>query len=242
MTEEANGSGLGHVVVVEDDDYQRDLIVRYLTRQGFRVSEAANGATLRQLLEGGRRGPAIDVVLLDVHLPGEDGFSLARHLRERGKLGVIMVTSADDEVDRVVGLEAGADDYVVKPFSPRELLARIKSLMRRMGDVRPAVAGARLRFGRCLLDLDTRRLSTPEGEDVALTATEFEMLKAFAENPNRVLTRERLLELSSQRELDAFDRSIDIRVTRLRRKVEHDPEKPQAIRTLRGAGYMFVPD
>jgi two-component system phosphate regulon response regulator OmpR len=229
-----------HIVVVEDETTQRDLLVDYLSRQGYRVSGAENGAALRRLVD--RDLPAL--VMLDVGLPGEDGFTLARWLRERsGRVGIIMVTAATDTVDRIVGLETGADDYIAKPFEPRELLARVKSVLRRVaGSAVAPTAGARIRMGRRVLDLEKRVLADPaDGSEDRLSASEFDLLKVFAENPNRPLMRDWLLEVTAHRDMESFDRAIDLRVTRLRRKIEHDPAHPEAIRTVRGVGYMFVP-
>lgn len=228
-----------HIAVVEDEAFQREALVEYLGRHGFRVSGAENAAGLRRLLE--RDPPAL--VLLDVNLPGgEDGFAIARALRERsGRIGIIMVTAAGDTVDRVVGLETGADDYVAKPFDARELLARVKSVLRRSGATAAANAGPRVRIGRAVLDLERRVLVAADGGEDRLTASEYDLLRVFAENPNRPLTRDWLLEATSHREMEAFDRSIDLRVTRIRRKVEHDPAHPDAIRTVRGVGYVFIP-
>jgi len=228
------------IVVVEDEVTQRDMLVDYLSRHGFRVNGVDNGETLRRLVD--RELPSL--VMLDVGLPGEDGFALARWLRERsGRIGIIMVTAATDTVDRVVGLETGADDYIAKPFEPRELLARVKSVLRRVvgSGAAPAV-GARVRMGGRVLDLERRVLCTPgdDSED-KLSASEFDLLKVFAENPNRPLIRDWLLEVTAHRDMEAFDRSIDLRITRLRRKIEVDPAHPEAIRTVRGVGYMFVP-
>ena len=175
--------------------------------------------------------------------------SLARYLRERYDVGIIMVTASGEVIDRIVGLEIGADDYVAKPFDPRELLARVKSVMRRMqaraSAEAPAPTGApeaqRVRVGRCHLDVDSRRLFDDGGQEVQMTAMEFDLLRVFVGNPNRVLSRDQLLTLTRNREWEPFDRSIDIRIARLRRKIEPDPEHPQAIRTVRSAGYMFVP-
>jgi DNA-binding response OmpR family regulator len=227
-----------HIVVVEDETTQRRLLVDYLTRQNFRVSGADGGTALRKLVE--REMPAL--VLLDVGLPGEDGFALARWLREKSaRIGIVMVTAASDTVDRVVGLETGADDYIAKPFEPRELLARVKSVLRRAtGAI--VTGGPRVRMGRRVLDLERRVLVDPaDGSEETLTASEYDLLKVFAENPNRPLQRDWLLEGTAHREMEAFDRAIDLRVTRLRRKIEPDPTHPDVIRTVRGVGYMFVP-
>jgi two-component system phosphate regulon response regulator OmpR len=227
-----------HIIVVEDEATQRQLLVDYLDKQNFRVSAADGGGALRRMVE--RELPSL--VLLDVGLPGEDGFALARWLREKsGRIGIIMVTAAADTVDRVVGLETGADDYIGKPYEPRELLARIKSVLRRVTGA-PATSGPRVRIGRRVLDLEKRVLVDPaDGAEETLTASEYDLLKVFAENPNRPLTRDWLLEVTAHREMEAFDRAIDLRITRLRRKIEVDPAHPDAIRTVRGVGYMFVP-
>src|SRR3974390_1888618 len=227
-----------HIVVVGDEATQRRLLVDYLARQNFRVTGVDGGNALRKLFE--HEPPAL--VLLDVGLPGEDGFALARWRREKsGPIGIIMVTVATDTVDRVVGLESGADDYIPKPFEPRELLARVKSVLRRVTGVAPSV-GPRIRMGRFVLDLEKRSLCNAEdGSEETLAASEFDLLKVFAENPNRPLNRDWLLEVTAHREMEAFDRAIDLRITRLRRKIEFDPTHPGAIRTVRGVGYMFVP-
>jgi len=228
-----------HIVVVEDEATQRDLLVDYLVRQNFRVDGVAGGTALRRLVE--RELPAL--VMLDVGLPGEDGFVLARWLREKsGRVGIIMVTAASDTVDRVVGLETGADDYISKPFEPRELLARVKSVLRRTTGAAAPVGGSRVRMGRRVLDLDKRVLvDQADGAEEALAASEFDLLKVFAENPNRPLMRDWLLEVTAHRDMEAFDRAIDLRISRLRRKIELDPAHPETIRTVRGVGYMFVP-
>jgi two-component system phosphate regulon response regulator OmpR len=227
-----------YIVVVEDEATQRRLLVDYLSRQNFRVSGVDGGTALRKLVE--REMPSL--VLLDLGLAGEDGLALARWLREKsGRIGIIMVTAASDMVDRVVGLETGADDYIAKPFEPRELLARVRSVLRRAtGTI--ATTGPRVRMGRRVLDLEKRALVDPaDGSVETLTASEFDLLKIFAENPNRPLQRDWLLEVIAHREMEAFDRAIDLRITRLRRKIEPDPTHPDAIRTVRGVGYMFVP-
>jgi two-component system phosphate regulon response regulator OmpR len=229
-----------YIVVVDDEATQRQLLLDYLGKQNFRIAGAETGTALRRLVE--REVPTL--VLLDIGLPGEDGISLARWLREKcSRTGIIMVTAAADPVDRVVGLETGADDYIAKPFEPRELLARVKSVLRRLTvSAAPAPATTRLRMGRRLLDLDSRVLVDPaSGAEESLTASEFDLLKVFAENPNRPLNRDWLLEVVAHREMDSFDRAIDLRITRLRKKIEVDPSHPDAIRTVRGIGYMFVP-
>ncbi|MGQ0752573.1 MAG: response regulator [Betaproteobacteria bacterium] len=234
----ANGS----VLIVEDDAAVRDMLAEYLGSHGYEVQQADDGTAMRTEIE--RHLP--DVVLLDVRLPGEDGLTLARYLRERYDLGIIMVTAAGEVIDRVVGLEIGADDYVTKPFDPRELLARLKSVMRRMqarsgAPESAAPASQRVSVGRCHLDLGSHQLFDSGGQEVPITTMEYELLRTFVEHPNKVLTRDQILTLTRNREWEPFDRSIDIRIARLRRKVEADPDKPQAIRTVRGAGYMFVP-
>jgi DNA-binding response OmpR family regulator len=228
-----------HIVVVEDEPIERNALATYLTRHGYRVSTAGDGTALRRVFDDGETA---DLVLLDVHLPGEDGFSLARELRVRSaRLGIIMVTGATDLVDRVAGLETGADDYIGKPFEPRELLARVKSVLRRAGRAAPGEVPERVRMGRCVFDLTARVLIEADGTEQALTAMEFDLLKVFVSHPNRPLKRDWLLEVTSQRDLEPFDRSIDLRITRLRRKIEIDPAKPEALRTVRGVGYMFAP-
>ncbi len=232
----------GNVLIVEDEREVREMVAEYLGSQGYDVHQAESGADMRDAIE--RNLP--DVVLLDVRLPGEDGLTLARYLRERYDVGIIMVTGASSVVDRVVGLEIGADDYVTKPFDPRELLARLKSVMRRLHGRNPSqgtdiAAPERIAVGRCFLDVAAHQLIDAAGQEVPITSMEFELLKVFSEHPNKVLTRDQILTLTKSREWEPFDRSIDIRIARLRRKVEVNPEEPQALRTVRGAGYMFVP-
>ena len=230
-----------HVVVVDDDPAVRETIEEYLDLHGIRASVAEGGTALRRILAAEQ----VHIVLLDLNMPGEDGLSLARFLQDFPDIGVIMVTASAETVDRVVGLEMGADDYLAKPFDLRELLARIKSLQRRLAKTATAPQapspGAAARFGRYLLDRDARKLVDGEGEELALTAMEFDLLDAFAGHPNKVLSRGQLLELAHHRQWDPFDRSIDVRIARLRRKIETDPAKPSLIKTVRGAGYMFVP-
>jgi len=234
------------VLIVDDDPSIRALLHEYLHGHGYAVAEAASGEQMRRRLEDSLP----DVVLLDIRLPGEDGLTLARYLREHYDVGIIMVTASGEVIDRVVGLELGADDYLPKPFDPRELLARLKSVLRRI-QAKPAAEaagaaaagkGSRQRFGRCELDLDSRRLFEADGVEVAMTAMEFDLLRVFLANPNRVLSRDQLLMQTRNREWEPFDRSIDIRIGRLRRKVEPDlTGEPRCIRTVRNAGYMFVP-
>ena len=229
-----------HILVVDDEAWVRDLLLDYLTLRGFAVSAAASAAAAREVLAA----RAVDLVVLDLRMPGEDGLSFARELRRRGGVAIVMLTGAGEIVDKVVGLELGADDYLAKPFDPRELLARIRSVLRRVRTPpAPAPGGERraVRFGRHLLDLDGHRLLALDGREVPVTAMEFELLEAFAANPNRVLSRDRLLDLAHRRGDDPFDRSIDTRVARLRRKIEPDPDKPRTLRTVRGVGYVFVP-
>jgi two-component system phosphate regulon response regulator OmpR len=229
------------VLIVEDDREVRETVAEYLASHGYETAQAADGAAMRKAL-----GAAVpDLVLLDVRLPGEDGLALARWLRERHDLAIIMVTAAGEVIDRVVGLEVGADDYIAKPFDLRELLARMKSVLRRAERSKAAApaAGAsrRVAFGACQLDLDRHQLIGAKGEDIPLTAMEFDLLRAFAEHPNRVLSRDRLLTLTRNREWEPFDRSIDIRIARLRKKIEDDPDNPKTIKTIRGSGYIFIP-
>lgn len=228
------------ILVVDDDPQVRELLVDYLSGHGYRASAADDAAEAR-----GRLAESVpDLVLLDLAMPGEDGLSLARHIRENYDTGLIMVTASGEVVDRVVGLEIGADDYVAKPFDPRELLARIKSVLRRL-DRHPR-AGAvpptrQIRFGDYRLDLAARRLVGADGTDVPLTSMEFDLLEMFGTRPNRVLSRDQILNFTQNRDWDPFDRSVDIRIARIRKKIEPDPGKPTLIRTVRGAGYMFVP-
>jgi DNA-binding response OmpR family regulator len=232
-----------HILVVDDDPDIRDMVRDYLISNDFVVSTAENGVAMKAVLAE----RPVNIVVLDLKMPGEDGFTLTRYLRERGPVGIIMLTGSGEVIDRVVGLELGADDYLTKPFDPRELLARIRSLLRRLSsgeaeqDEPPATMGHEVVMGRCILNLDSKRLYTREGEDVPMTSMEFDLLKSFADRPNRVLSRDQLLDLAHNRDMEAYDRSIDIRIMRLRRKVEPDPSKPEVLKTVRGLGYMFVP-
>jgi two-component system phosphate regulon response regulator OmpR len=227
------------ILIVDDEPDVREVLEEYFIAHGYAAIGAGNAGSARAIAA---RHP-IDLALVDIHMPGEDGLSLARHLRERyARTAIVMLTSAGTVVDRIVGLEMGADDYVPKPFDPRELLARVKSVLRRTSRARRADLGAeRVRIGRCVLDLAAHRLTDKAGGDVPMSPLEFDLLKAFAEHPNQALSRERIVSLSQQREWGPFDRSVDLRVMRLRKKIEPDPEHPQYIKTIRNEGYIFVP-
>jgi len=238
----------GRILIVEDDVAVREMLAEYLRTHGYEVVEVDRGVAMREAVESALP----DVVLLDVNLPGEDGFTLARFLRERYDVFFIIVSAATEIADRVAGLEIGADDYVGKPFDLRELRARVKSVIRRRQAAPPgtsrtpanadaAAAPSRVRVGACSLDLASHQLFAEDGGEVSLTNMEFDLLKAFIERPNQLLSRDQLLTLTRNREWEPFDRSIDIRIARLRRKIEPDPEHPETIRTVRGAGYMYVP-
>ncbi|MGE5117878.1 MAG: winged helix-turn-helix domain-containing protein [Betaproteobacteria bacterium] len=231
-----------HLAVVDDETAITELLANYLGGHGFRVSQLHSGQALTALMQNDP--PAL--VLLDLGLPGEDGFVIARQLREHWRCGLVIITGRGDAVDKVVGLEIGADDYVTKPFDLRELLARIKAVLRRLGASPQATAGEpaardNLRFAGFRLDLGARQLVDPQERPVALTAGEFDLLVVFARHPGRVLSRDFLLEATRGREAAPFDRTIDVQVGRLRRKIEADPEDPQIIKSVRGAGYVLVP-
>jgi two-component system phosphate regulon response regulator OmpR len=226
------------ILIVEDDRDVRESMAEYLRGHGYEVALAEGGEAMRKAFAAG----APDVVLLDLNLPGEDGLSLARWLRAEHDVPIIMVTGAGEVVDRVIGLEVGADDYLAKPFDPRELRARLKSVLRRARGGRAAKpSGKRVKVGRCTLDLQTHQLTDARGEDLPLTGMEFDLLRVFVERPNQVLSRDQLLTHTRNREWEPFDRSIDIRIARLRKKIEADPEKPRTLKTVRGAGYIFIP-
>lgn len=229
------------VLVVDDDPALRDLLRDYLGASGFVVDTASGGEQMRQRLAG---APP-DALVLDIMLPGEDGLSLARTLRRHSNLPILMLSARGEEIDRVVGLEVGADDYLAKPFSPRELLARLRALLRRAtaAAAEPSaqtLPPGRFSFGPYLLDNAARRLLR-DGTEVPINGAEFELLHVFAQHPNRVLSRDDLIAWLKGYARDAFDRSIDVRVTRLRRSIESDPTHPQYIRTVRGEGYLFNP-
>ncbi len=233
-------SDTAHILIVDDDREIRDLLGRFLTKHGYRATTARDGQEMRKALADWR----IDLIVLDLMLPGEDGLMLCRQLRAESNMPIIMLTAMGEEIDRIVGLEMGADDYLPKPFNPRELLARIRSVLRR-ADATPAAVSAPgraiLSFAGWKLDLGRRRLESVEGFAVDLSAGEFGLLVAFVEHPQRVLSRDQLLDLTRGRAANPFDRSIDIQVSRLRRKIEPDPKKPELIKTVRSGGYMFTP-
>ena len=232
-----------HIVVVDDEEDVRETFQEYLAQHGYRVTALSGGAALRELVEAEE---PFELAILDIAMPGEDGLSLARFLRERSSAGIIMATASGGTVDRIVGLEMGADDYIAKPVDLRELLARVKAVLRRY-QTKPQVSAPNggesqvVAFGHCQLDLDAHKLFDEDGKEIPLTSMEFDLLQAFAQRPNRVLSRDQLLELAHNRDWEPFDRSIDIRIARIRRKVERDPGKPQVIKTVRGAGYIFSP-
>jgi len=233
-----------HVLIVDDDREIRDLLARFMEKHGFRVSAARDGRDLRRLFPDGR----FDLVVLDIMMPGENGLELCRWLRSISRVPVIMLTAMGEETDRIVGLELGADDYLAKPFNPRELLARIKAVLRRTGAAGNGPATAQLaneapaqilRFAGWTLETARRRLLSPAGVEVPLTGGEYDLLLALAERPNRVLTRDMLLDLLRGRTAGPFDRAIDVQISRLRRKLEDDARNPTLIKTVRGGGYVL---
>lgn len=229
-----------HILIVDDDREIRDLLGRFLEKHGCRVTTVPDGRAMRAAMGDWN----IDLIVLDLMLPGEDGLTLCRELRAHSAMPIIMLTAMGEETDRIVGLEMGADDYVPKPFSPRELLARIKAVLRRAGEraeALPVRDGQVLQFAGWALDLARRRLQSPNGAVVLLTGGEFELLTAFVEHPQRVLSRDQLLDFTRGRSAAPFDRSIDIQVSRLRRKIEPDSHDPELIKTVRGGGYLFTP-
>ena len=228
-----------HILVVDDDADLRQMVADYLGDYDLRVTGAPDGAAMREAMSR----EVIDLILLDLKLPAEDGMTLARELRETSSVPIVILTGRKDDVDRIMGLELGADDYLTKPFNLRELLARIRAILRRTQAHPVTRAEGRkphaLRFGAWELDLRSRRLTSNDGERVELTHAEFALLAAFLGAPERILSREQLLELSRGNDENVFDRSIDVQILRLRRKIEADPSRPKLIRTERGAGYFF---
>ena len=230
-----------HILVVDDDREIRDLISRFLKKNGYRVDTAANGKEMRSLLVAAD----IDLIVLDRVMPGEDGLNLCRDLRRDSRVPIILLTLLGSDTDRIIGLEMGADDYLTKPFNPQELLARIKAVLRRANDLpskSPSQRARHLGFAGWTIDRIARALKSPDGVHIALTDGEFDLLIAFTEHPQLVLTREQLLDLTRGRSSIAFDRSIDMQMTRLRRKIETNPDEPEFIKTIRNKGYMFTPD
>jgi two-component system, OmpR family, response regulator len=230
-----------HILIVDDHREVRDLVSRALTKEGFRVSVAADGRAMRKVLDDSR----IDLILLDLMLPGEDGLSLCRGLRAVSTIPIIMLTAKGDELDRVIGLEMGADDYLPKPFGSRELVARIRAVLRRSQETvlpsKPSQLPGHYRFDRWRLDTGRRELARDDGVTIPLSTGEYDLLIAFVERPKRVLNRDQLLDLARGRAASALDRSIDTQVSRLRRKLELDPSEPKIIKTVWGGGYMFTP-
>ncbi len=224
-----------HILVVEDDPVTRAKLVGYFESEGYRVSEAEDGQAMWPLVSD----RSVDLVLLDINLPGEDGLFLTRELRARFDFGIILVTGRTDDVDRIVGLEVGADDYVTKPFNQRELLARVKNLLRRTAAIERSGDGPK-RFGAWQFDLKCRRLSDADNCAVPLTRAEFELLSAFVCHPGVVMSRDRLLNQVTHRNWDPNDRTIDVLVRRLRQKLERDPKAPEFIVTAHGEGYLFA--
>ena len=228
-----------HILVVDDDREIRSLLTEYLRKAGYRVTAVADGRGMWGAIEGGRP----DIVVLDVMLPGDDGLALCRDLRAGSKVPIIMLTARGEETDRIVGLEMGADDYLAKPFNPRELLARIKSVLRRSrtlpDNLQPDLAHG-FRFAGWQLDVASRNLTSPKGVVVALSGAEHKLLRIFLDHPNRVLTRDQLMDLTQSREADPFDRSIDVQVSRLRHRLGDDAKEPAIIKTVRGEGYVLA--
>jgi len=228
------------IIIVDDEPQVRGMLESYLGREGFVTSGAASGEVMRGMLA---RAPA-DLVILDVMLPGEDGFEIARSLRRsHPNIGIIMLTSKGEEIDRVVGLELGADDYIPKPFSVREVLARVKSVLRRaprQAVSATATAGLTVRFNGWVLHTERRRLTSPEGEEISLTPGEFALLHALIEHAGRLVSRDRLIDLTHGYTSEPLDRAIDVQVARLRHKIEVNPRSPEIIKTVRGGGYMFA--
>jgi DNA-binding response OmpR family regulator len=229
-----------HVLAIDDDPAMREIIADYLGENDLRVTTVATGEEMSRVLSE----QVVDVIVLDLRLMGEDGMELAKKVRAESTIPIIMLTGRKDEADRVMGLELGADDYITKPFSPRELLARVRAVLRRhklVQDLLPARDEKRraYRFGGWELNLRTRRLTSPEGERIELTNGEFSLLQAFCAAPGRILSRDQLLELSRLNRAEVYDRSIDVQILRLRRKIEPDPGHPEYIKTERGAGYIF---
>jgi two-component system OmpR family response regulator len=225
-----------HILVVDDHKEIRDLLARFLVKNGLRVDVASGGAEMRQQMRTG----SFDLVVLDIMMPGEDGLTLCRQLRQDSNIPIVLLTAIAEETDKVVGLELGADDYVTKPFNPRELLARIRAILRRAASGKPAeTSGKRLSFDRFTFDTERRLLVDETGAEVALGAAEFRLLHTLVSRPGTVLNRDQLLDITAGRSAQAFDRSIDNLVSRLRKRLERDPQHPELIKTVWGDGYVF---
>lgn len=229
-----------HILLIEDDREISTLVSRFLRANDMRISAISDGRDMDRILKDNH----IDLMILDLMLPGEDGLSLCRRLRASSNLPIIMLTAKSEEIDRIIGLEIGADDYLTKPFNPRELLARIRAVLRRGATDIPNdnPLGSILNFDGWLMDPNTRQLNNPEGARVVLTSAEFDLLRVFCERPRRMLSRDQLLDLTQGREGNLYGRSIDILVSRLRQKMEKDPKEPTLIQTVRSVGYMFSPE
>jgi DNA-binding response OmpR family regulator len=237
-----NTDGPPQILVVDDDPRIRQMLIRYFEQEGYRVAAASDGVTMRGHLSAN----SVDIILLDVMMPGDDGLTLAREIRARSDVGIIMLTGRDEMLDRVVGLEVGADDYVAKPFHLREVLARVKSVLRRRktspdpAPLNQAQAADAIRFEGWILDIGRRQLASPAGVEIALTSGEFDLLVTLARQPGRVFDRDTLMDLTRGRTWEAFDRTIDAQIARLRKKVEDNPQKPAFIKSVRGVGYVFT--
>ncbi len=236
---ERHDGAMDHILVVDDDRDIRELLSEYLQKQGYRISVAGDGRAMRAAIAVAMP----DLIVLDLMLPGEDGLTLCRELRSQSDVPVLMLTARGEEIDRIVGLEMGADDYLAKPFNPRELVARIKSILRRARalplNLRPDAARF-IHFSGWTLEIATRDLIAPDRSRVALSGTEFRLLRIFLDHPNRVLTRDQLIDLTQSREADPYDRSIDLQVSRVRRRLQDNPKEPALIKTARGQGYVLA--
>ncbi|TXN71043.1 response regulator [Methylobacterium sp. WL6] len=234
-----NAPASPHILIVEDDREIANLVARYLRGNACRVTLAGDGAEMDRALADGR----VDLIVLDLMLPGEDGLSLCRRLRASSAIPILMLTAKAEEIDRIVGLEIGADDYLAKPFNPRELLARIRAVLRRTGNEVAEEEGARrMHFVGWTLDVSLRQVLSAEGARISITGAEFDLLQALCLRPGRVLSRDQLLDLTQGRSAGPFERSIDVLVSRIRQKIERDSRNPEIIRTIRSGGYLFTPE
>ncbi len=229
-----------HILLVEDDPEIATLVARYLSSNDMRVSRAGDGREMDRVMRDAR----IDLIILDIMLPGEDGLAICRRLRTSSQVPIIMLTARSDEIDRIVGLELGADDYIGKPFNPRELLARVRAVLRRREPVQTAERRARtvFSFAGWRLDVVRRKLFDPSGTRIALTGAEFDLLLVLCEHPGRVLSREQIVDLTQGRQTGPFERSVDVLISRLRQKIERNPRDPDFIQTVRSSGYLFAPE